>query len=128
MMFDKPISDEKNLILVSTPFVPGYRIVEVLGFTWGLVVRSRGLGRNIVAMLRTIPGGEIKEYTGLLNAVRSEAIRRMEAHAREMGANAVVSIAFDSSSISQMMSEIIAYGTAVRIEPTSHEVEDVRLV
>ncbi|MHC1602155.1 MAG: heavy metal-binding domain-containing protein [Methermicoccaceae archaeon] len=118
----------EDFIVVSTPYVPGYKIVKTLGFSWGLIVRSRGIGRNIVASLRTLPGGEIKEYTELLNQARGEALDRLEEHARSMGANAVIGVAFDSSEISQMMSEILAYGTAVVVEKEDEATQPVRVV
>jgi uncharacterized protein YbjQ (UPF0145 family) len=105
-------------MLVSTAEnVAGHRTVETLGQVFGLVVRSRGLGGNIVASLRTIVGGEIHEYTQLLEETRRQALDRMVQNAAAMGANAVVMMRFDSSEIGQMMSEIVAYGTAVVIEP-----------
>lgn len=116
-----------DCIIVSTPYVPGHRIVKNVGFTWGLIVRSRGLGGNIVAGLRTIMGGEIHEYTQLLNESRSHAIERMKEHATAMGANAVIAVAFDSSEIGQSMTEVLAYGTAVVVEPESAPVNPVRL-
>ncbi|ACL17705.1 heavy metal-binding domain-containing protein [Methanosphaerula palustris] len=114
-------------IIVSTPFVPGHKITKNIGFTWGLIVRSRGLGGNIVAGLRTITGGEIHEYTQLLNESRSQALDRMKDHATEMGANAVISVGFDSSEIGQSMTEVLAYGTAVVIEPETAPSNPVRL-
>lgn len=119
---------DEGIIVVSTPYVPTYRVLKTLGFTWGLVVRSRGIGRNILAALRTLPGGEIKEYTELLNQAREEALERLKEHARSMGANAVISVSFDSSDISQMMTEILAYGTAVVVEKEDEPSEPVRLV
>ncbi len=104
------------MIVVTTENIAGYRVVEVKGETFGVVVRSRGIGGNIVASLRTIFGGEIKEYSELLNRGRQDAIDRMTENARKAGGNAVVMMRFDSSSISNMMSEIVAYGTAVVIE------------
>ena len=105
-------------MLVSTAEnVAGHRTVETLGQVFGLVVRSRGLGGNIVASLRTIVGGEIHEYTQLLEETRRQALDRMVQNAAAMGANAVVMMRFDSSEIGQSMSEIVAYGTAVTVEP-----------
>ena len=118
---------ESEVIIVSTPYVPGYKITHSMGFTWGLIVRSRGLGGNIVAGLRTILGGEIHEYTQLLNESRSHALERMKEHARALGANAVISVAFDSSEIGQSMTEVLAYGTAVIIEPDTLVSNPVRL-
>jgi uncharacterized protein YbjQ (UPF0145 family) len=82
-----------------------------------VVVRSRGIAGNFMAGLRTIVGGEIKEYTQLLEQARRHAVDRMVANATLMGANAVVMMRFDSSEIGQTMSEIVAYGTAVVLDP-----------
>jgi len=117
-----------DIIIVSTPYVPGHKITRQIGFTWGLIVRSRGLGGNIVAGLRTILGGEIHEYTQLLNESRLHALERMKDHARDMGANAVIGVAFDSSEIGQSMTEVLAYGTAVFVEQDMEESKPVRLV
>ena len=116
-----------NIIVVSTNYVPGFRIVRTIGFTWGLIVRSRGIGGNLMAQLRTIPGGEIKEYTEMLDQARHEALFRLIAHAQSLGANAIVSVEFDSSEIGGIMSEILAYGTAVVVEPESAAPQPVSL-
>ena len=105
------------MIVVTTENLRGYRVREVRGHCFGVVVRSRGLGGNIMAGLRSIVGGEIKEYTELLEQARAQAIDRLVANAALMGANAVVMMRFDSSEIGQTMSEIVAYGTAVVVEP-----------
>ncbi|CCF85096.1 YbjQ family protein [Nitrolancea hollandica] len=104
------------MIITTTENVPGYRVVDVKGEVFGLVVRSRGLGGNIVAGLRSLAGGEITEYTELLEEARRHAIDRMVQNATAMGANAIVMMRFDSSEIGQTMSEIVAYGTAVVLE------------
>lgn len=104
------------MLVVTTETVPGYRRVKTLGDVFGVVVRSRGLGGNILAGLRSILGGEIREYTQLLEEARHHAVDRMVGNARAMGANAVVMMRFDSSEIGQIMSEIVAYGTAVVLE------------
>ncbi|MCG2828533.1 heavy metal-binding domain-containing protein [Methanothermobacter sp. DP] len=105
------------MVYVTSNYVPGYRAVETLGFVYGLTVRSRGLGGQIGAGLRSIVGGEIKEYVTMMEHSRQEALERMLDHARELGANAVISVRFDSDSISDIMQEILAYGTAVIVEP-----------
>ena len=105
------------MIVSTAPFIAGHRVVETKGQTFGLVVRSRGLSGNIVAGLRSIVGGEIHEYTQLLEDTRRQAIDRLVQNATLMGANAVISMRFDSSELAQTMSEIVAYGTAVVIEP-----------
>lgn len=107
------------MIVVTTENIPGHRVVEVKGQCFGLVVRSRGLGGNIAAGLRSIVGGEIKEYTSLLEEARRHAVDRLVESASMMGANAVVMMRFDSSEIGQVMSEIVAYGTAVVVEPAA---------
>lgn len=116
------------MVVVNTPYVPGYRIVQVLGPTWGTVVRSRGIGYQVAAGLRSLAGGEIKEFTNMLNDARQRALDRLRDHARTLGANAVIGMAFDSSEFGQNMSEILAYGTAVVIEAESAESSPVRLV
>ena len=118
----------EDIIIVSTPYVPGYKITKNLGFTWGLIVRSRGLGGNFVASLRTIVGGEIKEYTQLLNETRQHALQRMKDHASAMGANAVISVEFDSSELGQSMTEVLACGTAVFVEKDATVASPVRLM
>jgi uncharacterized protein YbjQ (UPF0145 family) len=107
------------MLVVTTENVAGYRIKDVKGQVFGVVVRSRGLGGNIMAGLRGIVGGEIVEYTQLLEETRKHAIDRMVKNARLMQANAVIMMRFDSSEMGQTMSEIVAYGTAVIIEPVS---------
>jgi len=115
---EKPVApiEYEDVIVVSSNHVPGYRAVETIGFVYGLTVRSRGLGGQIGAGLRSIAGGEIKEYVTMMEHARQEAIDRMIEHAKELGANAIISARFDSDSISNVMQEILAYGTAVIIE------------
>ena len=105
------------MIVATTPFAAGHRVVESKGHVYGLVVRSRGLGGNIAAAVRSLAGGEIKEYTQLLEDTRRQAIDRMVQNATLMGANAVISMRFDSSELGSTMSEIVAYGTAVVVQP-----------
>jgi uncharacterized protein YbjQ (UPF0145 family) len=107
------------MLVVTTENVAGSRIKDVKGQVFGVVVRSRGLGGNIMAGLRGIVGGEIVEYTQLLEETRKHAIDRMVKNARLMQANAVVMMRFDSSEMGQTMSEIVADGTAVVIEPVA---------
>jgi uncharacterized protein YbjQ (UPF0145 family) len=105
------------MIVVTTENVAKHRVSETLGQCFGVVVRSRGLGGNIMAGLRSLVGGEIVEYTRMLEEARRHAIDRLVENARLMGANGVVMLRFDSSEIGQTMSEIVAYGTAVILEP-----------
>jgi uncharacterized protein YbjQ (UPF0145 family) len=107
------------MLVTTTENVPGYRRAKTLGQVFGVVVRSRGLGGNIMAGLRSLVGGEIHEYTQLLEETRRQAVDRMVKNASVMGANAIVMMRFDSSEIGQTMSEIVAYGTAVVIEAES---------
>jgi uncharacterized protein YbjQ (UPF0145 family) len=104
------------MIITTTENVKGYCVREVKGQVFGVVVRSRGLGGNIMASLRSLKGGEIKEYTQLLEHTRNDAIDRMVKNAEAMGANGVVMMRFDSSEIGDTMSEIVAYGTAVVVD------------
>ena len=105
------------MIVATTPYLAGYRVTEVKGQVFGLVVRSRGLAGNIAARLRSLVGGEIHEYTQLLENTRRQALERMVENASLMGGNAVLSMRFDSSEIGGSMSEIVAYGTAVVVVP-----------
>src|ERR1700742_3546267 len=107
------------MLVVTTENVAGYRVKEVKGQVFGVVVRSRGLGGNIMAGLRSIVGGEIREYTQLLEDARRHAVDRLVENATLMGANAIIMMRFDSAEIGQTMSEIVAYGTAVVLEPVS---------
>jgi len=101
------------MIVATTPFIAAHRIVETKGQTFGLVVRSRGFSGNLIAGLRSLGGGEIKEYTSLLEDTRRQALDRLVKNATLMGANAVISMRFDSSEMATTMTEIVAYGTAV---------------
>jgi uncharacterized protein YbjQ (UPF0145 family) len=105
------------MLVVTTENVAGHRIRETKGQVFGVVVRSRGLGGNIMAGLRSLGGGEIIEYTQMLEEARRHAVDRMVKNARLMQANAIVMMRFDSSEMGQTMSEVVAYGTAVIIDP-----------
>ncbi|HEY1636915.1 MAG TPA: heavy metal-binding domain-containing protein [Rhizomicrobium sp.] len=104
------------MLVATTERVAGQRVKQTLGQVFGVVVRSRGLGGNILASLRSIAGGEIHEYTQLLEETRRQAVDRLVRNATAMGANAVLMMRFDSSEIGQYMSEIVAYGTAAIVE------------
>lgn len=105
------------MIIATTETIAGHRVANTLGQVFGVVVRSRGAAGNIIAGLRSIVGGEIHEYTQMLEEARRHATDRMVANATAMGANAIIVMRFDSSEIGETMSEIVAYGTAVVIEP-----------
>jgi len=105
------------MLVTTTENVPGHTVRATLGQVYGVVVRSRGLGGNITASLRSIVGGEIPEYSRLVEETRRHAIDRLVANAALMGANAVVMMRFDSGEIAQSMNEVVAYGTAVILDP-----------
>ncbi|MFA9417813.1 YbjQ family protein [Natrinema sp. HArc-T2] len=102
--------------LVTTETVPGHEIRESLGIARGNTVKARNVGRDITQSIRNITGGELKAYSELLTDARDEAISRMVADADSMGADAVVNVRLESSEIANGGSEVIAYGTAVRLE------------
>lgn len=98
--------------------MPGMIIERDLGLTFGLVVRSMGIAKSLGAGLTALRQGEVPQYTSLLEDSRRHAIDRMIENARLLGANAIVAMRFDSSEISQQLTEIVAYGTAVIVRPT----------
>ena len=101
------------MILTTSSTIPGYAITESKGLVKGSTIRARHVGKDIVASLRTVIGGEIKEYTGMMAESREEAQHRMIERAEEMGANAITDIRFTTSMVMSNTSEILAYGTAV---------------
>ncbi|HEV3230868.1 MAG TPA: YbjQ family protein [Candidatus Dormibacteraeota bacterium] len=105
------------MLVATTENIAGHDTVQTLGQVFGLIVRSRGIGGNIMASLRSIGGGEIHEYTAMLEEARRHAVERMVANATAMGANAITMMRFDSSEIGQTMAEVVAYGTAVVVAP-----------
>jgi uncharacterized protein YbjQ (UPF0145 family) len=109
--------DTLPTLIVTTNEVPGYRITQVHGDVFGLIVRARNYFSNMGAQLRTLAGGEVAGYTKLLTDSRNQARERMWAEARARGANAVVAMRFDCNEIGDIMSEVAAYGTAVTVEP-----------
>ncbi|GAA0328329.1 YbjQ family protein [Bacillus carboniphilus] len=104
------------MILVTTDFVPGKEIKELKGFVRGSTVQSKHVGKDILAGLKTIVGGEIKEYTEMMDEARQKAIGRMVEDAQKKGANAIITVRLESSAVMSSASEIIAYGTAVYVE------------
>ena len=103
------------MIFITTEEVPGKQITESLGIARGSTVRARHLGRDIFAGLKNLVGGEISEYTKLLADAREEALNRMVIDAKRMSADAVVNVRFTTSAVMQGCSEILAYGTAVKL-------------
>ncbi|MCB0406218.1 MAG: YbjQ family protein [Bdellovibrionales bacterium] len=104
------------MILTNLEQVPGRTIVEHYGLVQGSTIRAKHVGRDIMAGLKNIVGGELKGYTELLSESRDEAIRRMVEQATAAGANAVVNVRFSTASITQGAAEILAYGTAVKVQ------------
>ena len=103
------------MILTTTDFIPGYRIDEVLDVARGSTVRARHIGRDITAAFKSVVGGEIRAYTELMADAREDAIDRMIADAERLDADAIINIRFMTSMVMQGSSEILAYGSAVRI-------------
>ncbi|HKW04153.1 MAG TPA: heavy metal-binding domain-containing protein [Nitrososphaerales archaeon] len=116
-----------QVMLLTSNYAPGYKVDKVLGMVYGITVRSRGLGGNIIAGFRTLAGGEIKEYTEMAHQARQQALDRLSEHASSLGANAVMSVMFDSTEIGNTMDEIIAFGTAVLVSPLSETQQFVKL-
>lgn len=109
----------KEVLLATTDDIPTHRIVKVLGLVRGNTIRARHLGRDVLAGLKSLVGGEIRSYTKMLTDSREQAIGRMRDRARKLGANAVVCMRLTTSNTMQGASEILAYGTAVIVEPTT---------
>ena len=104
------------MILTNVEMVPGKTVVEHYGLVSGSTIRAKHLGRDFMAGLKNIFGGELTQYTELLNESRQEAVERMIAQARSLGANAVVNVRFSTSAIAQGAAELYAYGTAVKVQ------------
>ncbi len=104
------------MILSTTHIVPGKKIVKHIGLVRGNTIRGRHIGRDILAGLRNVVGGEISDYTKLMGESREQAIDRMTEEARRLGANAVVGISFATSMVMSMAAEILVFGTAVVVE------------
>lgn len=107
---------QTDLLLTNIETVPGRTIIEHYGLVTGSTVRAKHIGRDLMASLKNIVGGELKGYTELLGEARQEAVARMVQQARALGANAVVNVRFSTSSVTAGASELYAYGTAVRIQ------------
>lgn len=120
IMNTPPVLDSASprIILTNIDHIPGKRIVEHYGLVAGNTVRAKHVGRDIMAGLKNIVGGELKGYTELLQEARNEATQRMMLQAHNLGANAVVNIRYSTSSVAQGASELYTYGTAVRVEST----------
>lgn len=103
------------MIITTGNEVAGYEIVEYLGVVRGIVVRATGIGRGIVGGLKSLAGGNIEEFTHVCETARIEASNRMLAHAKQIGANAIIAMRYDSTSFGQGSTEVLAYGTAVKL-------------
>ena len=106
-----------GLLLVTTDEIPGQRVVGVIGLVRGNTIRARHVGNDIMAAFRTLVGGEITEYTKMIAESREQALDRLRAEAAARGANAVVGLRITTSTVMAGAAEILAYGTAVVIEP-----------
>jgi len=104
------------MIISTTDNIPGKKVKEILGIVRGNVVRAKHIGKDIMAGLKGIVGGEIKQYTELMTDARDQATERMIIDAQKKGADAIVNVRYVTSMIAQTMSELLAYGTAVKYE------------
>lgn len=111
------------MIVTTTSQVTGYRVVRNLGLVRGNTIRAKHLGKDILAMLRFLVGGEVREYTKMMGQAREQAIDRMIEEAHGLDANAVVCVRFQTSKIMSGASEILCYGTAVVLEPEASEAD-----
>jgi uncharacterized protein YbjQ (UPF0145 family) len=107
------------MLVATTNDLPGYRIVAHLGLVRGVTVRSRSVIGNIGGSIQSIFGGKLSIYVDLAEAARKEAYELLVAHAAEMGANAVIAMRYDANEIMEGITEVLAYGTAVRVEPAA---------
>ena len=106
--------NEPAFLISNTECMPGYEVVQLLGLVQGSTVRAKHAGRDLMAGLKNIVGGELKGYTELFQQSRQEATRRMVEQARALGANAVINVRYSSASVAEGAAEILAYGTAVQ--------------
>ena len=104
------------MIISTSENIPNRSIVEIIGIVQGSTVRAKHIGKDILAGFKNLVGGEVKQYTELLNDAREEAMRRMKDDAEKMGADAIINIRIVTSMVSQMASEILIYGTAVKLD------------
>jgi uncharacterized protein YbjQ (UPF0145 family) len=110
-------AEERSLLLVTADAIPGHKIVDVIGLVRGNTVRTRNVGADFLAGLRNLVGGEVNQYTKMLAQSREQALDRLREEALEVGANAVVALRITTSTVMAGAAEILAYGTAVVIEP-----------
>jgi len=106
----------KEVLVVGSDSVPGREIAEVLGVVWGSCIKAKHVGKDFVMGIKKLTGGELGYYTEMLEEARKEAFNRMVEHARELGADAIVSFRFATSMVTTGAAEILAYGTAVKLK------------
>jgi len=102
------------MLISTTTEIPGYQVTEVLGLVRGNTIRAKHVGKDIIAGLRNIVGGELKEYTEMISEAREESIARMEEEAKKLGADAIIGVRITTSQVAAGAAEILAYGTAVK--------------
>jgi len=105
------------MLILTTDNPQGYRITEYLGLVRGNTIRAKHIGKDFIAALRLLVGGEIKEYTEMLSEARNECLQRMKAEAERLDADAVLNVRFVTSNVVSGAAELLAYGTAVKMEP-----------
>ncbi len=108
-----------SMLLATTDEIPGYRITQALGLVRGNTVRVRNVGVDILAAFKNLVGGEIGDYTKMLAESREQSLDRMRHQALQLGANAIVTVRFTTSTVMQGAAEILVYGTAVIVEPAT---------
>jgi uncharacterized protein YbjQ (UPF0145 family) len=119
-MTQQAITRGPDLLVTTTFDLPGYEIIEYLGLVRGITVRTRGIGYQIAAGMRTLVGGQVGSYISMCEYAREEALQFMLTHARERGANAVIGMRYDATELGHGISEVLAYGTAVVVQPRDH--------
>jgi len=105
------------MIVVTSDYVPGHRVTEAVGVVRGSTIRTKHIGKDLMAGLRSLVGGEVKEYTEMLIEARSESMNRMVAQAEKLDADAVINLRYMTSQVMSGAAELLAYGTAVKTEP-----------
>ncbi len=111
------MTTQREMLVVTSDAIPGFRIVRVCGLARGNTVRARNFGRDFLAGLKSMVGGEVGTYTKMLSQSREQALDRMQSEALQLGGNAIVAMRITTSTVMQGAAEILAYGTAVVIEP-----------
>ena len=112
------------MILTTTERVPGHAVTEILGIARGSSIRAKHVGKDLLTVLRSLVGGELKEYGELLVETRKLSLDRMRQQAERMGADAVINVRFETSQVLAGAAELLAYGTAVKLQPTQASAAD----